>query len=63
MCVDGTRGLNKEIYSPFLRVNVRISLGEKLGSTENNKINKTQTPRRKRGNSASTTGCSHTQSD
>lgn len=61
--MDGIRSSNKEIHSPFLCVNVRISWGEKLGSAENNEINKTQTPHRKRGNSASTTGCSHTQSD
>ena len=41
--MDGIRCSNKEIHSPFLCVNVRISWGEKLGSTENNEINKTQT--------------------
>lgn len=57
------RAQTKKIHSSFLGVNVRISWGEKLGSTENNEINTTQTPRRKRGNCASTAGCSHTQSD
>lgn len=48
--MDGMESSNKVIHSPFLGVNVRISLGEKLGSAENNEIDKTETPHRKRGN-------------
>lgn len=69
--MDALRRSNTDIYSSFLRVNVRISVcewgegrgGEGGGSTESKEINKTQTPYRKSGTSASTPGCSHTQSD
>lgn len=47
---------------PFFFVQMWGLVG-KLGSAEDNEIDKAETPRRKSGNSASTPSCSHTQSD